>query len=326
MLNGKQGVASIHALRGVGALAVVVYHAEPLFPQFNFKMGAAGVDLFFVISGIVMQLAFDPKGSALEFLRRRVVRVVPMYWIATMAALLYYNYRFPGAPPSVSYLLHSLFFLPPPSGFHMPFLYPGWTLNFEMFFYLALAVAIATRIHAILLTGCVVTLIGSLSIALPPEATPYYASPLMLEFVMGLCIGHMVKQGISITRVQGALLVITAVALYVLQNNAKSTGVLAWGVPAVLLILGSFAFERSVAINSRLARTAGNISYSIYLVHPFPIWFMEDQSRGRSGLGSFVTAIAASVVLGYACHMLLEKPLTRTLSRGQKTAGISSPR
>ena len=79
MLNGKQGLASIHALRGVGALAVVIYHAESLFPQFNFKMGAAGVDLFFVISGIVMQLAYDPKGSALDFLRRRVVRVVPMY-------------------------------------------------------------------------------------------------------------------------------------------------------------------------------------------------------------------------------------------------------
>lgn len=314
MLNGKQGIASIHALRGVGALAVVIYHAESLFPQFNFKMGAAGVDLFFVISGIVMQLALDPKGSPLGFLRRRVVRVVPMYWITTAAAVLYYNYRHPGYPPSAEYIVRSLLFLPPPNGFQMPFLYPGWTLNFEMFFYLVLAGAIAVRKHPMLLTGCLVTLIGSLSIALGPEASPYYANPLILEFVIGLCMGQAVKQGISVSRTQGAMLLVTALALYVLHNVNKSSGVLAWGLPAVLLILGGFAFEKSVVVNNRLARAAGDASYSIYLVHPFPIWFMERQASGATGPGFFIAAIAASVVLGCACHILLEKPLTRLLS------------
>ena len=207
----------------------------------------------------------------------------------------------------------------------MPFLYPGWTLNYEMFFYLILAAAIAIRKHPILLTGCVMTLIGSLAIALPTDSTPYYASPLIIEFVIGLCIGHAVKQGITITRVQGAMLLCTSLALYLLQNHAKSNGLLAWGVPAVLLILAGFAFEKSLVVNNRFARAAGDASYSIYLVHPFPIWFMEDQAGGKTNFGMFIAAIAASVILGYICHILLEKPLTRALSRRRTTVVPSSP-
>lgn len=314
MVYEKKGISSIHALRGIGALGVVVFHAGSLYPQFNFKMGAAGVDLFFVISGIVMQLAFDPKVTALQFIQRRIVRVVPMYWLATAAALAYYLSRYPEYPPTSDHIIRSFFFLPPPSGTQMPFLYPGWTLNFEMFFYMALAFAIATRKTPMLLTACLVTLTASLAVALPPEATPYYANPLILEFVMGLCIGHVIKQGITVTRLQGTLLVISAISLYLLHNTYKSTGILAWGVPAVLLIIGGLAFEKSAIVNNRFARAAGNSSYSVYLIHPFPIWFMEDQAKGQSGITHFIFAIISSIILGHLCHLLLEKPITRILS------------
>jgi len=80
---------SIQYLRGVAALFVVFYHcfvqvqrlgyAGPV-PQFF----ASGVDIFFVISGFIMWCTTcDGKVGTLEFWTRRVIRIVPLYWLVT---------------------------------------------------------------------------------------------------------------------------------------------------------------------------------------------------------------------------------------------------
>src|SRR5246127_1178159 len=83
---------SIQYLRGIAAFAVVCFHAfqwtnvAGLTPT-DFPTGAAGVDVFFVISGFVMWVTTDrdpPK--PLEFLRRRAVRILPPYWLFTLLA------------------------------------------------------------------------------------------------------------------------------------------------------------------------------------------------------------------------------------------------
>src|SRR5690348_841715 len=88
-------VVPIQILRAVAAIAVVVSHAAQNLDRFAiapntshfFVSGAAGVDLFFVISGFVMVYASEPlfgsASGAVTFLYHRIVRIVPLYWLAT---------------------------------------------------------------------------------------------------------------------------------------------------------------------------------------------------------------------------------------------------
>ena len=70
----------IDGLRAISILAVVGYHIG--LP--GFSGGFVGVDVFFVISGFIMYAAARDE-PPLEFVRRRLVRVVPLYWMATLA-------------------------------------------------------------------------------------------------------------------------------------------------------------------------------------------------------------------------------------------------
>ena len=86
---------TLQALRAAAALMVVLDHCIYLWlvgvrhrPDADFWMnGAAGVDIFFVISGFVITVSLPglEKSAmpAVEFLRRRITRIVPLYWIAT---------------------------------------------------------------------------------------------------------------------------------------------------------------------------------------------------------------------------------------------------
>ncbi|SRR6266571_871351 len=89
---------SIQILRAVAALLVLAGHLWATLAWLgkpdalpNFVAGAAGVDLFFVISGFVMvhssEKFFGQPGGSVQFLLRRLARIVPLYWVATTAAL-----------------------------------------------------------------------------------------------------------------------------------------------------------------------------------------------------------------------------------------------
>ena len=73
------------------SVAILAHAAHVAFTRCNFLPWGAGVDLFFVISGFIMvyasQRLFGASEGALEFLRRRMVRVAPFYWLCTLAYL-----------------------------------------------------------------------------------------------------------------------------------------------------------------------------------------------------------------------------------------------
>lgn len=94
----------IQVLRAIAASLVILDHAlgslinyggvadgyAPLFRHF----GGAGVAVFFVISGfIMMHMSYDDIGSpqaARTFIRRRIIRIVPAYWLATFASFAFF--------------------------------------------------------------------------------------------------------------------------------------------------------------------------------------------------------------------------------------------
>ena len=145
MLND---VKSIHYLRGLAALLVVFHHGVLQFPGLrdryaHFEFGQAGVDIFFVISGFVIYLAsIEGRIRPGEFVKRRIVRIVPLYWVATLAlvaAAVCAPQLFATTVVTPQNVGQSLLFIPSYSAAFpdqiWPVLVPGWSLNYEMFFY-----------------------------------------------------------------------------------------------------------------------------------------------------------------------------------------------
>src|ERR1035437_4102962 len=147
---------SLQILRAIAAWLVVYHHYMQGFHDFNYStevghffssVGKFGVDIFFVISGFIMFFTLKRGNyTALDFMLRRMIRIVPVYWFMTLV-LIPVIYFFPSANVArnnwnITSLAYSMLFIPHnnPTGIGLyPFLTVGWTLNYEMFFYLWLS-------------------------------------------------------------------------------------------------------------------------------------------------------------------------------------------
>ncbi|WP_160319393.1 acyltransferase family protein [Stenotrophomonas koreensis] len=312
----KQAIlGSIQALRGLGAIAVVIYHALSLHPFFNFRAGAAGVDLFFVISGAVMFLSIRPETSALSFLWRRAIRVIPIYWIFTTLAVIYFHTRYPEVTFSKEHIIRSYLFAPPPEGFVMPVLYPGWTLNYEVFFYLILGASLLFRSASICISICIIAVLGSVFSSNPALGSLYYANQVILEFAAGLMLGWVIKSGYRPEKTTGAILLTTSIAIFAIHNEFKPEGVIAWGIPSVMMVMGAMAFESSTVIQNRMVQLLGSASYSIYLIHALAIWGIDWVWPDERGILTVITAIIISITAGTAVYLWVENPLLRVMMK-----------
>jgi peptidoglycan/LPS O-acetylase OafA/YrhL len=154
----------------------------------------------------------------------------------------------------------------------MPLLAPGWTLSFEMFFYLCFAGALALGSNVVkrLTVG-----LGLLAIAglFRPETWPAVTilmNPVLLEFVLGLWLGHAVLLGWRVKpRVAAALgavglagILAAPVAVNLLVRRAE------WAAMAFALVLAAVMLEQPLGrAVPRWMLLLGDASYSLYLSH-----------------------------------------------------------
>ena len=215
-------IEAVQALRAVAALSIAILHvlhdAIDLDPSgmigrwHNALPWDAGVDLFFVISGFVMVYAstdlFGRRDGAALFMARRLIRIVPLYWAATTLFLLITltarSVVTEGAG-SLANILMSYAFLPSrgADGAIQPIYSLGWTLNYEMFFYVVFAAFIWQVRHRALI---LVTLTLGAAIAvhplIPADATAlvFWTDPIVAEFLFGMAIAALATTGIGLSR------------------------------------------------------------------------------------------------------------------------------
>ena len=200
-------IRPIQYLRGIAAMMVVWHHAlAQVAGTQNFirlpQFGAYGVDLFFAISGFIMLVTtWDKDITPLEFAKHRIRRIVPLYWLATLlmvcsaivAPLLFKTLRF-----DADSLLKSLFFIPYYSlsfpGLIQPLLVPGWSLNYEIFFYglFALLLTVNREWRVRLMVGAMSILVVTGYVLHPGSAAfKVYTNPILLEFAAGMIAGRL---------------------------------------------------------------------------------------------------------------------------------------
>jgi len=342
----KRYFTSIQILRGVAALSIVLFHVSEMLLQYTdghgvfcrfaalWYTGAAGVDLFFVISGFVMvqstQGAFGQKGAGVVFMARRIIRIVPLYWMYTaiMLLLVLLPFTLKTHVFSASYTIKSLLFLPainPTHGLDLPLLPQGWTLSYEMYFYLLFTLLLFFEkrfflpvITALFLPSALVGLFFEIRDPLWKVVT----SPLLLEFVFGCYLGRAVNHR-TISR-RGSLLLIFLALFLLFQVRGVTiddqTRLFLWGLPAMLLAAGCVFLEKQGMHHfPEVLVMIGNSSYSIYLSHIFVVLGAGTLAKNKvlvDGLPNdlfAVAAIALCILTGHLSFRLVEQPVSGLL-------------
>lgn len=341
--RGRGTLDAIQYLRGIAAMMVVYYHAFPQVARMGSPHGgpkwlSSGVDIFFVISGFVMvySAARHPQRGALAFLRDRIVRIVPLYWALSFVMLLLLLFVPAAAQTSrfdPAHVLASFLFVPwmhPLQHHYWPMLTPGWTLNYEMFFYVifAAALGIAGRRRGLVVAISCAVLAGlALSRTLLPTAdgiAGVYTNSLVLEFGFGMLLGEMfLRAGNFVSHRWWVVIGLGSFGLAISgATRPLLTQGLSIGVPAAMVVLGALYVPLSLdGAAQKIARKLGDASYAIYLSHPLlmsalgQIW-RKIVPAGPPGWAGFVLcAPLICAVAGILLHHLLEKPLGRLATR-----------
>lgn len=340
-MKTQHTIYSIQALRAIAATMVVVFHAvnhlhaRNLIPEIPgiIDIGRAGVDIFFIISGFIMVWIcgqkFGTPNAPKDFIIKRIIRVAPTYWIYTLLmailAFLFPHLISQGKTVSIQHLLASLSFVPWENnvGQLKPILSVGWTLNFEMYFYVIFGTLLFLKETYFLpiLTTLLIFGISIGSVFTPPPLLSVITSPLLIEFLLGCTIAIYYKYG---PRIPNSLLIII---LLIGLSSLITTGIISsswlprvvkWGIPSALIVASIVFLERAQLFRpSTLLTTLGNSSYSLYLSHIFTInviGLLWAKIFNSMHMLFVITATIISIIGGHIAYLLLEKPITTRLN------------
>ncbi|MDE0879443.1 MAG: acyltransferase, partial [Sphingomonas bacterium] len=354
--SGRPGLLlNVQALRALAAMMVVLFHARVINPAgtlVSLDFGNAGVDIFFFISGFIITHVTTAAdvGRPGRFLLKRAIRVVPLYWALTIVlfvAAMFLPFLISGeTKPGLVALAKSLFFVPyfDDSGAILPVLFMGWTLNYEVFFYLVFAASLMIAdagVRRWTLTGIMTALIVAGALFRPDDAIGQtYTDLLMIEFVIGvwMATAYRAWPGLDLGRAARLLWIAVGIAggvalIWAEARFPSAARELKWGIPAFVIVAAALVLERGgSAIGWKWVERVGEASYAIYLSHAFVIRALA-MVYGRLAITNMavhvvamMAAILCATVVGIAFHYLIERPLvevarTRLLARSAAIRG-----
>ncbi len=295
----------------------------------------SGVDIFFVISGFVIVHAsgklFGAAGGAKIFLRRRLQRIIPLYWLMTtffLLVLLAGRTAINGDIGGPAYILASYLFIPwpRPDGVVQPAFGLGWTLNYEMFFYAVFTpfLRLARRQSVI---ACVILLGGFVAFGtyfgFGNVQLAFWSNPIILEFCAGMVLA-LVLPGPVIGR--SARLALAALAIAMLHFAILAPA--AWraavyGVPAVLLVAVATLGAPAARGRRKMLVRVGDASYAMYLVHPFimrgltVLWHRIHAHNELAGTIYVLAGLTVAQACALAVNMTVERKFASLLRGGR---------
>ena len=237
-------IENLQILRFVAAFMVLLSHVQhelvvrgggegSVFHPFDPVYWPGGVDIFFVISGFIIYFVGHRAfavGGARDFMLKRLVRIVPMYWIFTtlmLVSVLVLRHRVAHSDLSLSNIIQSYLFIPSRNAYGevSPVLALGWTLNFEMMFYVVFASGLLMPRRAGMVF--IVLVIGALAALSTVDlsrfvALDFWASAIVLEFLFGIGLAGIYLSGLRIDRWTSALFVIASIGAMLLAKKVNA--------------------------------------------------------------------------------------------------------
>ena len=339
---------SLQYLRGLAALLVVVAHtteypfqAGTSVPWWTARTGGMGVTTFFVISGFIITVVAGPgRFDPAVFAWRRLLRVVPLYWVCTIfvfAMALAAPALFKTTTADPSHFVLSLLFVPHPApgdgtNYWSPLHKPGWTLNFEMFFY-ALTASLfwcsTGRTRALILSLILAIFVAlSFGEVRSMGVLGFYASKDLIGFMTGIWLAE--AEAALPTRFRpsrgacvlaGCLTGLVVLSVY-LAPTEEATRYPALVAGAALVAFGLVLERGAMLPRMRGLGTIGDASYSLYLTHMFSVGVAWPVARRLVGADStlllpagVLASTIVAVLVALVSYRVIERPFIRLSHR-----------
>lgn len=333
--GGPRHLDYLQALRFLAATAVVIFHAlgtaSTYFPDtpariFSvFRYGDYGVDLFFVISGFIICYATPTdRLGPIGFMTRRLERIVPIYWIMTLL-MVALALMLPAAFTGTSWInarsiILSLSF----TSFidaKMPIVFVGWSLEYELLFYLSVALLM---VRGDKVWDTTVILLSTLAIfhKVPVMGTPgniaqFVTNPLILEFAFGILVARLFM-GRSISPAALTAAAIATLSVVIVDPIHR---IVVMGLPAAMIVYAAAKLSRSRTTSARVLVFLGDASYSIYLLHIFVVSAAMKVAVRVLPLpvdALILLTTLTAIVSGCVVYVLIERPLLHFCRRPRR--------
>ncbi len=314
---------ALQYLRAIAAIAVVWSHAviqRDEYLQFLADTGAWGVDIFFVISGFIMVFIAKPTDTPKKFISNRISRVVPLYWFFTLLTaliLLLMPNLFNNSEFSWVATIKSFLFIPEvsitQSNDLWPILAPGWSLNYEMFFYVMFALSLFAPFKYRIWTCCTAIVAILLLAGIFDDGGPvtqFYSQPIVLEFILGMLLAIVFKRNLlKVSQTVAWFLIIAGFVLIITLPSPPGLRIFAIGIPALMIVTGTLYCKMG---ESRFFVMLGDSSYSLYLCHIFTLGLCRlilPPILGEGRLAAILFAVLATLICiasGVVVHYLID--------------------
>ena len=351
LADGMRQIDGLQVLRAFAALEVTWVHlSQDLARDGRYALPdlcVFVVDVFFVISVYIMTSILLRSSRtagithAWRFLRRRLLRIYPMFWIS---AALYLSFAVAHGFRTVNVL--PTFLLMPM--LHWPYtqgiIDQSWTLVFEMCFYAVLSAALLWTTRATqAASACLILLVlAGLVRGITHPLFIYFGNPMILEFVAGVWIALALAK-VRLPQWAGKTLVLAGVLLasvlerwpvgaatgfqMIFTNQGVWTRVATWGIAAAMIVAGIVVWSpKTQSTVGRALLLLGNASYSLYLLgplvgrtlarllQPFDLW-TRTATPWASALLVQTLLLGLTSAVSVAAYLWVEWPLVQRLQQ-----------
>jgi peptidoglycan/LPS O-acetylase OafA/YrhL len=352
ILKTKQHFEILDGLRGVAALAVVIFHfMEWVYSDYSQNFighGFLAVDFFFCLSGFVIGYAYDDrigKMGVFEFFKSRIIRLHPLVIFGSVAGLLAFLFDpFGGHPELYSagklilLFLASAFLIPYPvmedRSFNLfGFNAPAWSLFWEYvanILYAFILIRLSRRYLIVLLTISAAVLCfvcyraGSL---LGGWSGPTFwdgGARISYSFLAGLLVyrsGWVIKNRLGFTGL-AVLLALAFIMPYSKWNWISEPFVVIFYFPLIVALGAGAVLTEGL---KKICVFSGKMSYPLYMSHYAALWFfgnyLTSHKPGTSQLAFIIpTAVILLVGAAYLVMVIYDIPVRKYLSDKRKQA------
>lgn len=304
--------------------------------RLDLLFGEMGVDAFFIISGFIMMLVSKRMENTRSFLLKRSLRIYPPYWIFSalmVGVLLIEAPKDPRLNFDVSLALKTALLIPyineVTKNIFPLFLSQGWTLIYELIFYLVFAIFLrSSSVVRFIGTATVLALLHIFALTNDLLSKPLdwvLSDSVILEFCIGLFFGWLYSSSNWRLRKKGAAFcVFSGFILFLIFQKFPVEG---WGnrlvnyaAPLALLFFGTLFYSNIEKIKvPRILTKMGDASYTIYLTHTIVIFLIARLNRSGKLLSGFSLdlqfpmLIVLAAAVGFGLYVSVERPLLRVL-------------
>lgn len=318
-MSEKRRVLELDSLRGIAALSVVLYHYTYRFNEkfehseitkyFDFPLGHYGVELFFLISGFVIFMSVNSSTSPLIFIKKRVIRLFPTYWVSMIFTIsIVYALGIDELQVNFKEFFVNLTMIP--SFFNVKAV-DGvyWTLKIEWFFYLVIFFLLFTKTltKSKYLSLGLVLMIFLVIIVFKFHPYFYYAC----LFIAGMNF-YIIRKNDS--NPMNHFLIFSLLMVSVLSWNLELIIV----TSSLIGLLYLMIYDQLKFLAIKPLIFLGKISYALYLTHQnfgHSLQLELIEAGHSSLLILLIMPIVLSLIIAWLITYYVEIPLSKTLNR-----------